>query len=223
MAKIFSSEDGNLSRSNRVVRERLYSDIDLSLEARIEPTYTDGDGDILVKTDAASVKQSIKNLLLTNRYEKPYRPQFGGDLGGLLFELMDGNTGDIMVSRIKSAIQRYEPRAKILDLKIVATPDYNSVSVVLEFRIVNSQVSDQLRIRLTDTPAAAAVVLPVTPAVEPDEILLTTEGERLVTLGGDLLRADELGVLPGSLLTVGDPDAFSLLTEDEFVLIGNQF
>ena len=64
---------------------------------------------------------------------------------------------------------------------------------------------------------------PVTPPVEPDEILLTTEGERLVTLGGDLLRADELGILPGSLLTVGDPDEFSLLTEDEFVLIGNQF
>lgn len=222
MAKIFSSEDRSLNRSNRVARERLFSDIDLTLDARIAPTYSNGDGDILRKTDVASVKQSIKTLLLTNRNEKPYRPQFGGNLGGLLFELMDADTGDLMIGQIKSAIERYEPRAKIIDLKVVATPDYNTVSVVLEFRIVNSQVSDTLRIKLTDQPAAAAIVLPVTPDAETDEILQTTNQQRLVTQDGLLLRVDELGIVPGAILTSGINEGIQILTEDEFVLIQNQ-
>lgn len=217
MAKIFSNEDKDLNKSPRVVREREYSDIDLSLDARVAPTYSSGDGDILRKTDAAAVKQSIKNLLLTNRFEKPYRPNFGGNLGGLLFELMDENTADLMIGQIRAAIERYEPRAKITNLKIVATPDYNSVSVQIEFRIVNTQFSDALRVKLTETPAAAAIVPPVTKDPEPDEILKTESGSRLLTFSNLLLRADELDIIDGAILTV--PDEVQLLTEDEIVLI----
>jgi len=217
MAKIFSNEDKDLNKSPRVVREREYSDIDLSLDARVAPTYSSGDGDILRKTDAAAVKQSIKNLLLTNRFEKPYRPNFGGNLGGLLFELMDENTADLMIGQIRAAIERYEPRAKITNLKIVATPDYNSVSVQIEFRIVNTQFSDALRVKLTETPAAAAILPPVTKDPEPDEILKTESGSRLLTFSNLLLRADELDIIDGAILTV--PDEVQLLTEDEIVLI----
>ena len=220
MAKIFSNEDGNQNRSNRVIRERVFSDVDLTLDARIAPTYSNGDGDVLRKTDAASVKQALKTLLLTNRFEKPYRPLFGGNLGGLLFEMVDEDTADLMISRIKAAVDRYEPRAKITNLKIVGTPDYNSISVVLEFRIVSSNVSDTLRIKLTDTPAAAAVVPPVTPEVLPDEIIKTEAGERLLTFDNFLLRADELDILDGAILTV--PDAVQILTQNEDILIVEQ-
>ena len=126
MAKIFSAEDGNLSTSVRVVRDRLYSDFDLTFEAN-----TTSGGDVYGKTDAASVKQAIKTLLLTNRFEKPYRPQFGADLGGLLFNLADADTGEEISSAIKSAIERYEPRVVITRLQVSATPDYNSIDVVV--------------------------------------------------------------------------------------------
>jgi phage baseplate assembly protein W len=99
MAKIFSAEDGNLSTSVRVVRDRLYSDFDLTFEAN-----TTSGGDVYSKTDAASVKQAIKTLLLTNRFEKPYRPQFGADLGGLLFNLADADTGEEISSALKTLI-----------------------------------------------------------------------------------------------------------------------
>ena len=220
MAKVFSTEDVKQNNSIRVLRERLYSDIDLTLDARIAPEFSSGDGDVLRKTDLASVKQSIKTLLMTNRYEKPYRPDFGGDLGGLLFELMDENTGDLMIKRIKTAIQAYEPRAKVLDLKITANPNSQAVTVYLEFRVINTQFSDTLRIKLTDTPAAATPILPVTPDAVPDEILRTEQNERLLTLDNVLLRTDELGLVDGAILTVPFED--QLLSQDEQVLIVEQ-
>jgi len=220
MAKVFSTEDVKQNNSIRVLRERLYSDIDLTLDARIAPEFSSGDGDVLRKTDLASVKQSIKTLLMTNRYEKPYRPDFGGDLGGLLFELMDENTGDLMIKRIKTAIQAYEPRAKVLDLKITANPNSQAVTVYLEFRVINTQFSDTLRIKLTDTPVAATPILPVTPDVVPDEILKTEQNERLLTLDNVLLRTDELGLVDGAILTVPFED--QLLSQDEQVLIVEQ-
>ena len=220
MAKIFSNEDGNQNRSSRVVREREYSDVDLSLDARIAPTYSSGDGDVLRKTDVAAVKQSLKTLLLTNRFEKPYRPNFGGNLGGLLFEIVDEDTAERMIERVQSAVDRYEPRARITNIRVVGSPDYNSVSVILEFRIVNTQFSDSLRIKISDTPTAAAVIPPITPAPVSDEIILSENGSRLLTLDDILLRADELGLIDGSILTVPGED--QILTQNEFVLITEQ-
>ena len=109
------NEDGNLSISQRVTKERVYPDLDLTLAAR-----TSTDGDIFRKTDLA-VKQALKTLLLTNRPEKPYRPSFGGNLGGLLFELADEDTGEEILQRVKNAIQRYEPRVAILNIKVTQT------------------------------------------------------------------------------------------------------
>ena len=108
MSKIFSTEDNNLNQSIRVQRERKYSDLDLTFDAR-----TTTDGDLYKKTDAAAVKQAVKNLLLTNRFEKPYRPDYGANLSSLLFELADENVGEEIIDLFKNAIQRYEPRAKI--------------------------------------------------------------------------------------------------------------
>jgi phage baseplate assembly protein W len=220
MAKVFSRDDGNLNSSIRIARTRLYSDIDLSLDARVSPTYPNGDGDILRKTDAASVKQSIKTLLLTNRFEKPYQPRFGANLSELLFELIDTTTGDEIIDRIINAIETYEPRAKILDIRVNATPNYNSVSVTLEFRVVNTQISDTLKVKLTESVAAATPVLPVTPEVLPDEIIKTEANERLLTFDSLLLRADELDIVDGAILTV--PDENQLLTQSETVIIINQ-
>lgn len=206
MSKIFSTEDGKLNSSIRVVKERLYSDIDLSLDAR-----SSTDGDVFKKTDAASVKQAIKNLLLTNRFEKPYRPNYGANLSGLLFELMDENTGEEIIENIKKTIQRYEPRAKVLNVKVTATPDYNSVTVILEFRVVSTNVVDTLKVSLN--PGAGALtpenipVLPLdeSPIILYDEIIRSERDDRLATFRGDLIRRELLVPPTDALLT--DPDA----------------
>jgi len=191
MAKVFSNEDGNQSSSIRVTRDRLYSDLDLTFSAR-----TTTDGDVFKKSDVAAVKQSIKNLLLTNFNEKPYRPEFGGNLGGLLFELADADTGREMYENIERAIERYEPRARILNTIISSNPDRNSVSVKLEFEVVNTRFSDTLKVNISPSSG----IIPVVPAPTPPPPEVTT-----------LL----------AVVNEGDSDeqTFKLLTEDGFGII----
>lgn len=130
MPKILSTEDGNLQGASLVTsRQRVYSDIDLSFALN---TST---GDIFKKKDAAAVKQAIKNLLQTNRFEKPFRPDFGADLRGLLFELADTDSEDEIREQIEGTIARYEPRAIVKDLEVRFSLDRNAVRVRLEFGI----------------------------------------------------------------------------------------
>jgi len=202
MSKIFSTEDGNLSSSIRVVKEREYSDIDLSLGAR-----TSTDGDVFRKTDAASVKQAVKNLIMTNRFEKPYRPNYGANLGGMLFELMSEDVGEEIIDNIKKTIQRYEPRAKVLNIKVTATPDYNSVTATIEFRIVNTNLVESLKVSLNPISEAVIPVLPLDTSdiVIYDNIIRAENDNRLATYLGDLLRRDLLIPSVDALLT--DPDS----------------
>lgn len=202
MAKIYSTEDGNLNTSIRVVKERQYSDIDLTLSSR-----TSTDGDVFKKTDAASVKQSIKNLLLTNNFEKPYRPFYGGNLRSLLFELMTEDVGEEIIDNIKKAIQRYEPRAKVLNVRVTATPDYNSVTASVEFRIINTGLVDTLRISLNPTSIAEIPVLPLdtSPFIVYNDIIRAENDNRLATYNGDLIKRDLVTPPPNALLT--DPDS----------------
>ena len=81
--KVFSIEDGNQQTTSAVTaRKRLYKDIDLSFAKA--PS-----NDVYKKSDLASIKQAIKNLLQTNHHEKPFKQNFGANLRGLLFELSD--------------------------------------------------------------------------------------------------------------------------------------
>ena len=63
MARIRSIEDGNLSSTIRTSRVSTFNDIDLTFEKK--PS-----GDVYKKSDAAAVKQSVKNIISTNRLEK---------------------------------------------------------------------------------------------------------------------------------------------------------
>jgi phage baseplate assembly protein W len=132
MAKVLSTEDDNLSTSILLSTEDVYKDIDLTL------ALNSSTGDIYRKKDASAVKQSIKTLLLTNRFEKPFRPQFGANLQSLLFGLADGLTGKDITERIKESIEAFEPRARLQKLKVTSVPDRNSIRVRVEFKVVNS-------------------------------------------------------------------------------------
>lgn len=223
MAKVFSNEDGNQSSSIRVTRDRLYSDLDLTFSAR-----TTTDGDVFKKSDVAAVKQSIKNLLLTNFNEKPYRPRFGGNLGGLLFELQDEDTGREMYENIERAIELYEPRARILNTIISSNPDRNSVSVKLEFEVVNTPFTDTLKVNITTGTGAIPVVPVVTPPPVFDDILLAQEVKldpadsdvfnRIQTEAGMLLKVEFGQDAPfGTILTV--PDGDWIITQDNQLLL----
>jgi phage baseplate assembly protein W len=133
VTRAFAVEDGNLNTASLVTsRNRLYKDIDLTFAKK--PS-----GEIYKKTDAAAVKQAVKNLLLTNKFEKPFQPEFGGDLNNLLFELVDNDTVYEIDGAIREAIKRYEPRAQVRQVVTNLQPDANSIIVTITFQIVNTE------------------------------------------------------------------------------------
>jgi hypothetical protein len=70
-----------VNKSKNVAIKEAYSDLDLLFKAH--PIS----GDVTVKTDADAVKRAVKNIVLTNYYERPFKPSLGGNIRGLLFEL----------------------------------------------------------------------------------------------------------------------------------------
>ena len=133
MATKLAAEDIRLGTSSILgSRTKLYKDIDLTFAAK--PS-----GEIFKKTDAAAVKQAIKNLMLTNHFEKPFQPRFGANLRDLLFDLADEDAEEDIEERCINAINVFEPRAQALNITATATPDRNSIAVVVEFRVINTE------------------------------------------------------------------------------------
>ena len=141
LTRTFSEEDGNLASSLVTSRIHKSSDINLLFKSkRIASGTSESEwrGDIYKTFDAAAVKQSVKNIIMTNFGEKPFNFGFGSDIVAYLFELTDDETeNDIKVS-IEEAIEIYEPRAEILDIQCRVVPDQNSITVTIKFKIVNS-------------------------------------------------------------------------------------
>ena len=130
----YSREDqGDLNTSTvKSARNKEHIDIDLNFT----PKATSGD--IFKKTQLSAVKQSIKNLLMTNRLEKPFVANFGANITGMLFELADGESDYFLKKDIVSTIQIFEPRVQVLNLDVKVDPDYNRLCVKLEFKIRNT-------------------------------------------------------------------------------------
>jgi len=132
MARAYSTEDTNLSKSLISSRGTDYKDIDLAFAAK--PA-----GDVFKKVDAAAVKQAVKNLLLTSRGEKPFQPDFGADLNEVLFNLDTEFDPDFVQDLIAEAIKNFEPRALVLSVSVSTDGDNNRLDATVEFQVVNTE------------------------------------------------------------------------------------
>lgn len=113
------------------LKEPVFKDIPLKFTAH--PVT----GNIKVLTNRESVKQSVKNLVLTNFYERPYNPILGGDVLSQLFENMDPLTEYNISKNIRQVLDNYEPRAIIDDIKTSANQNSNALNVTIRFRVAN--------------------------------------------------------------------------------------
>jgi phage baseplate assembly protein W len=93
--------------------------------------------DLVIKKNEESVKQSILNLILTNKYERPFQPNIGGNLRNYLFEPISSITQSSMQLEIESIITNYEPRAKLISVKATPYEEKNLYVITIEFYIVN--------------------------------------------------------------------------------------
>ena len=94
-------------------------------------------GQILRKTNVDAVKQSIKNIILTDKGERLFNPDFGGNIRALLFENATPHSILTVREMLISAIETYEPRADIIDVVIATTSQEHTVNVSIVFKVIN--------------------------------------------------------------------------------------
>lgn len=112
---------------------RTFTDLDLNFIAN--PVT----GDVSRKYDENAIKQSLKNLVMTNHYEKPFHPEIGSQVTGLLFEPFSPMLQAMMERAIINTITNFEPRVKLLGVDVTLNPDNNTVYVSITFKIVNTE------------------------------------------------------------------------------------
>jgi phage baseplate assembly protein W len=108
-----------------------YSDLDLDFIAH--PTTKD----VVIKTGEDAIKRSVRNLILTNFYEKPFRPGIGSSAVKLLFDNMSPLVSNFLENAITEVIQNYEPRVSVLGVKVSMDYDNNGYNARIDFVVLN--------------------------------------------------------------------------------------
>lgn len=131
MANYDASITNNSKRSTRI-----YKDLDLNF------TRNPVTNDILRIEDVDAVKRSVRNLIQTNFYERPFHPELGCGIRGLLFENYSPVIGIFLKRKIAEVINRYEPRVSLVNVTLDDDPDRNRLKVSLYFYVQN--IPDQV-------------------------------------------------------------------------------
>ena len=94
--------------------------------------------DVGIKTDGTAIIQSIRNLIMTNYGERPFRPKLGSNLNKVLFEPLDDFSASIINSEIRLLLKNFEPRISVTSINVTPDDKRDSYYVTLTFSIVNS-------------------------------------------------------------------------------------
>ena len=120
------------STNPRVLAERTFKDLDLNFT--VHPIKKD----VNKHVNEYAVINSVNNLVSTNFYEKPFRPEIGSGIRSLLFENIDPIISARLERAIVETITNYEPRVSISGIRATANPDENLYSVSMTFFIINN-------------------------------------------------------------------------------------
>jgi phage baseplate assembly protein W len=112
-------------------QKEVYSDIDLAF---LSHPVT---GKLTRKVNREAVKQSVKSLIMTDFYERPFKPLIGCGIRQLLFENFHPAIIQEMELAISEVIDNYEPRAELISIDIDARPDANALSISVVFYVIN--------------------------------------------------------------------------------------
>ena len=121
----------NLNAINNSKRAtRIYKDLDLDFGRNIVTN------DVNRLTDVEAVKRSVRNLINTNHFERPFHPELGGNVRAMLFEPMTPLTALNLQRKVEEVLNNFEPRAKIT--QIIADPDIdrNAYRLTIKFYVI---------------------------------------------------------------------------------------
>lgn len=124
---------------------RTFSDIDLNFGKH--PMSLD----LNKKYDDYAIKQSIKSLILTKNYERPFHSEIGTPLSSLLFELVSPATAQLIKKVIEQTIINFEPRVNLTNVQVKFSPDNNSVYCSIEYKIINTSTPQTVSLTLKRT------------------------------------------------------------------------
>jgi phage baseplate assembly protein W len=127
------------NKASRTSR-RWWTDIDINL------TLHPQSKDVVLKYDINSIKRSIKTLLSTNHYERPFKPNLGANFSSLLFEMIDTTSVIVAERNIKEIINKFEPRAHIDQLFLNTYG--NTVDISILFTVLNRPEPQELSLIL---------------------------------------------------------------------------
>lgn len=123
--------DINIDMATR--NTRVFSDLNLLFTAN--PVTAD----VTKKTDEEAIKLSLKNLISTRHFERPFHPEIGCQIHGLLFENFNPITRQVMKKTIFDVVAKFEPRVTILNVALRERIDNNDISAEITFKINNSE------------------------------------------------------------------------------------
>ena len=121
------------TQSNESKRSaKIYRDLDLDFQVNSATK------DIQKLSDVESVKRSVRNLINTNHYERPFHPEIGSDVRGMLFEPMTPLTALNLQRKVAEVLNNFEPRINLQ--QVLASPDLdrNSYALKIMFYVVGS-------------------------------------------------------------------------------------
>lgn len=133
---------GNLEQAKVVSKKKPWRDLDLSL--KIHPIRKD----IIPLKDDAAIKNAVKNLLVSNFYERPFQDDLGANLRGLLFEPSGFLTEIQLRDNIRNVIKKYEPRVSVKGIDITDDIDNNSYRITVNFLIKEYDTAENVEIVL---------------------------------------------------------------------------
>lgn len=122
-----------MTRTPITIKRELYSDFFKDF------TENPVSQDLARKVNEEAVKESIRNLLLTDKGERPMQPRLGGDIRRLLFENMSPATLTVIKQVVEETIRNYEPRAQLIGVDVRSTIDSNAIQITVVFNVINSE------------------------------------------------------------------------------------
>jgi phage baseplate assembly protein W len=93
--------------------------------------------DLARKVDEEAVKESIRNLILTDRGERLFQPDIGSDIRKMLFENINTATVEVIKNLVRTTIRNYEPRANLIGVDVLTSIDSLQVDIIITFNIIN--------------------------------------------------------------------------------------
>ena len=111
---------------------RAFKDLDLDFTAH--PVKKDVNSFV----NEYAIINSIKNLVSTNHYERPFQPNLGSNVNTILFEMADSLTSNVLENEIRNVLRNYEPRVTVNQIIVTPSPDENSFNLTMSFFIGNN-------------------------------------------------------------------------------------